>query len=304
MPRKNELPIELAKKQLEKIDDVDAIIQNIKSSSQAFTQIIDSMYAGNPTLKDGEVFIEIVSMKILLATRSVAELTKGVYLETNTKQGVHKLLDFPSINVLARSILEAYLTLEYLFYNNLNDKEKEFRFKIWRVSGYKSRQNFFDEEDKVQMGDEIKEKLTEESNEIDTLLEEIKEYPYYADLNKNDYWKLDRYGIPRLCSWSKLLENSTLKTENFSTLYKLFSNYAHSEFISLIQMHGADILNLGSEQNSLHLKNALRFILMINCVSIIQLKNKFSCTNDSYERLEARQKELIQFWSDFAIGKY
>lgn len=300
MTHKNELPTELAKRQLEKINDVDTIVENIESITKAFAEVIVSMYDGKPTLKEGEVFVETISMKILLATRSIVVLTKGVYLETNNKQGAHKLLDFPSINVLTRSILEAYLTLEYLFYNNLDEKEKEFRFKIWRVSGYKSRQNFFDEEDKVQ----VSEKLMEESKEINILLEQIKEYTYYNDLTKNDFWKLDKYGIPRLNSWARMLENSSLETNKFSTLYKLFSNYAHSEFISLIQMNGADILNLGSEQNSLHLKNALRVVQMIISVSIIQLKNKFKCTSDSYESLELNQRELIQFWNDFAIGKY
>ncbi|MBB1192736.1 hypothetical protein DNC80_03530, partial [Flavobacterium sp. SOK18b] len=86
--------------------------------------------------------------------------------------------------------------------------------------------------------------------------------------------------------------------------YKLYSNYAHSEFISLIQLNGSDTLHKNSNDNKMHLKNALRIINMINCVSIIELKNKFECTLKTFNNLEESTKEKIEFWNHIATERY
>ncbi|WP_294312661.1 DUF5677 domain-containing protein [uncultured Chryseobacterium sp.] len=289
--------------QFKKIDNIDYLINNMKSTSRAFLQIINSLYKGEPKLKDREVFIESLNMRILIAMNSIIKLTEGIYLETNTQKSTIRIIDFPSINILARSIIESFLTLEYLFYNDLKEDEKEFRFLVWRVSGYKSRQNFFQENDRKKIKKDIDKKLNSELEEIEKLLLEIEKSPYYNKLNKQKLWKLDNYGIPRLNSWSTLLELSMLQTQMFQQSYKLYSNYAHSEFISLIQINESDVYNVDSINNTLHLKNALRFVFSISCVAVVQLKEKFNYTKNVYGELEAFQKNIIEFWNLFAIGK-
>jgi hypothetical protein len=279
-------------------------IESLLQITNAQSQIIESLYEGKPNLKMGEVFIETLSMKILLATKSVMEISKGFHIETNAQKSAHRLLDFPSIHVLTRSMIESMLTLEYLFYNNLDDSEKEFRFLVWRISGYKSRQEFFNTENRKSIGTVLNKKLQEELNELSTLLSQAKAYPYFNDLSKQSLWKLDKFGLPRMKSWSELLESSSLSTEIFLIPYKLYSNYAHSEFISLIQMNGVDILNKDSKENTLHLVNALRVVKMINSVAIVALANKFNCTAVTFNTLKTEQKEVIQFWNGYATGRY
>jgi len=58
-------------------------------------------------------------------------------------------------------------------------------------------------------------------------------------------------------SWQKLIEQSILRTSLFEASYKLYSNYAHSEFISLIQMNGKQMLNKGSKENNDAILNPL-----------------------------------------------
>lgn len=288
-------------KELQTFDDDEEILKSLDSITECFAEIIESIYDGKPELKYGEVFIETLSVKILLTTLSIIELSNGFFLKTSKLVSNHRLLDFSSINVLTRSIIESYLTLEYLFYNNLEDSHKEFRLLIWKVSGYKSRQNFFDFKNIGYLSEDVSEKLKNELEEIDNLLKEIEKSPFYKNLNKNDLWKLDKFGIPRLESWSIMLENSSLNTDSFSLPYKLYSNYAHSEFISLIQLNGEEILNKSSEKNKLHLKNALRIVAMINCTAIINLKNKFDCTSKSYNLLSKEIKKHIEFWNNISV---
>lgn len=286
--------------QLLKIDDINYIVENLILVNKSSIQLIEALYAEQSKLKDGEVFIETLSMRISLTTHSIVELTKGYNVETTKKKGTIKLIDFPSINILCRSIIETFLTLEYLFYNKSSDDEKEFRVLIWRISGYKSRQGFFNKNDLEIINEDISKKLESEFDSIKALLIEAKKYKFYTDLKKNDLWKLDTFGIPRLKSWSELLELSILKNELFITPYKLYSNYAHSEFISLIQINGKDSLNQNSIENNIQIKNALRITLFINCVSIMQLINKFPNILPHYNQLTKDQKDIIEFWSQFS----
>lgn len=222
---------------------------------------------------------------------------KGTQVSALTKESNVKLLDFPSINILTRSIIEAFLTMEYLFYNSLELDERNFRFYIWQISGYKARQSFF--EKRQGLKEHITEKLKTELSEIERLLNIIEKSPHYSEMDKQKLWKLDKFGLPRLVSWQKLIEQSILRTSMFETSYKLYSNYAHSEFISLIQMNGAKTLNKGSKENDQAILNSLRVVKMINCISMVYLKNKFDFASKVFEKYDDETKTTILFWNEF-----
>lgn len=48
----------------------------------------------------------------------------------------------------------------------------------------------------------------------------------------------------------------------------------------------------------------LMIVNMINCESIIELKNKFSCCLNLFGNLDETTKEKITFWSDLAKGQF
>ena len=289
----------IALKEYHLIDSVPASFESLELITKANTELIQSIYDSKPKLKEGEVFIETLSIKILLATKSIIELGKGTKVSALTKDSNVKLLDFPSINILTRSIIEAFLTLEYLFFNDLTQEERNFRFYVWQISGYQSRQNFFNE--RGELKENVTEKLKTELSEIKRLKLEIEKSPFFKTIKKQNLYKLDTYGLPRLESWSKLLKQSTLKTSIFGTSYKLYSNYAHSEFISLIQMNGKSTLNKGSKDNNDAILTALRVVKMINCISIVRLKSKFDFASKVFEKYDEETKTTILFWNEFGI---
>ena len=291
----------IASKELHQINSVAYNFERLDKITKAATELIQSIYDSKPKLEEGEVFIETLSIKILLATKSIIELGKGTKVSALTKDSDVKLMDFPSICILTRSIIEAFLTLEYLYYNDLDKKEKIFRFQIWQISGYKSRQSFFKRHKGLRQN--ITDKLESELNEIERLLSIVKKSPFYKDIDKQNLWKLDKYGLPRLESWQKLLEQSILNMSMFETSYKLYTNFAHSEFISLIQMNGADTLNMGSKTNNTLLLNCLRDIKMINCVSLICLKNRFECVSKKFDLFDEETKTTIWFWNILGTEK-
>ena len=145
----------------------------------------------------------------------------------------------------------------------------------------------------------MNEKLNTELVEIKHLKLIIEQSPFYKDIGKQSLWKLDTFGLPRLVSWTKLIKQSVLKTSMFETLYKLYSNYAHSEFISLIQMNGQATLNKGSKENNDSILNSLRLVKMINCIAMIGLKNKFEFASKVFETYDEETKTTILFWNEF-----
>ena len=165
----------VALKELHLIDSIPATFESLELITKASTELIQSIYDSKPKLGKGEVFIETLSFKILLATKSIIELGKGTQVSALTKESNVKLLDFPSINILTRSIIEAFLTMEYLFYNNLEEEERNFRFYIWQISGYKARQSFFEKRQGLKKN--ITEKLNTELLEIERLLSIIEKSP-------------------------------------------------------------------------------------------------------------------------------
>jgi hypothetical protein len=256
-------------------------------------EILQSIFDSKPKLEIGEVYIETLIMKIIFSSKSLIDLSKGTELNLNKFKVNLEIIDRPSMYILNRSIIECFLTLEYLFFNNLSREEQLFRYNLWRISGFVSRQNF-----KESLQKSFEEKLLREKKEIEELKVEIKKSKYYSTLKDQDIWKLNTYGLPRVISWSSLLEKSILNKELFESTYKLYSNYAHSEFISIIQinegsLHKTDEFNLSSVFSTLYISR------LINCITIILLKEKFECASLAFESIDEKSKYSIEFWNKF-----
>ena len=200
--------------------------------------------------------------------------------------------------ILARSVIEAFLTLEYLYFNDLSKDEQIFRYNLWRISGFQSRQIYTDN-----VNPELNEKLKNEKIEIENLKSEIQKSQYYSNLKNQDLWKLDNYGLPRIMSWSNLLQSSVLKNPIFSKIYGLYSNYAHSEFIAMIQINEGkydkfDKFNIDTTASTLNI------IRILNCTSILLFAERFDCAKGVFDKLDENTKFTIEFWKTFGVNRY
>lgn len=246
----------------------------------------------NPDLKFGEAYIETLLTKILLATKTAIGISEGQNLQVLEKE--IQVIDISSLYVIARTIIECFLTIEYLFINQISQEEKMFRFNLWMVAGFMMRQQAINESNKKHA-----EKIESERNEIEKLKHDIKDSEFYSQLTKNDIWKLDKFGIPRTISWSKLLDKSCITNNLLSGYYKLYSNYAHSEFVSIMQLNQMNL----HISNPIALENitiTLNNIRIINCVAINLFLQKFADSKLIYDRFDPRTKYIIDFWNTFA----
>ena len=274
--------------------NLETLTQSLDLIIKANGDVVQSLYETKPTLGIGEVYIETLLIKIIITSKSILQLSNGTNLSTINHPNQMQLIDRSSLYVLTRSLIEALLTLEYLYFNNLTREEQIFRYNLWRISGFQSRQNYSEN-----MKIEFVKKLESEKKEIEKLKNEIQQTEYYSKLKKPDLWKLDNFGLPRILSWSKLLENSILKTSLFSKVYGLYSNYAHSEFISVIQIKEGN-LGKSNEFNISTTITTLNNVRALNCVAIILLTEKYDCAKEAYDKLDQNLKFTIEFWNKFA----
>lgn len=273
--------------------NLESLHESLDIILKAHGDIIQSIYETKPQLGKGEVYLETLIIKLIFASKSALQLSKGSEMSTLKHPKISETIDRSSLYVLTRSIMEAFLTLEYLYFNDLERDEQIFRYNLWRTSGFMTRQNFSENLNK-----EFAEKLERERKEIEQLKIEIKKSPYYKTLKKQE-WKLDRFGLPRILSWSNLISESKLKSDLFSKVYSLYSNYAHSEFISVIQINEGK-LGIQDQFNVSTTITSLSNIRMINCVCIMLLKEKFECTNEAFQKLDEHLIFTIEFWNKFA----
>ncbi len=275
--------------------DINSLQKSLESIIESTGDVLQAIYDKQPKLKEGEVFIETLIIKLIFATKSAVDISKSSNINSRS---IHvNFIDTPSIFILTRSIIEIFLTLEYLYFNDLSDDEKNFRYKLWRISGYKSRQLPIEKISK-----EFKNKLLREKKLIDDLTVEIKKSTYYSSLDKTKLWKLDKYGLPRIFSWGVLIENSILNSRIFEKVYKLYSNYSHSEYISMIQINEGS-LSRDSEENIKNVAIALNNLRLVNATTLIKLKDYFECTNEIYQTLPKTDKIKLEFLTNLATGK-
>lgn len=242
-----------------------------------------------------QVYFETLIHKLRFASLSICKLSEGILIESHKHRIKVQMIDYPSLCILTRAVLENYLTLDYIFYNNLPIEEKLFRFKLWEVSGLLSRQNF-----KKNNNKEFEQQKAKEKAQIDAIKAEIKKMPEYDKLDKRQISNLERFGLPRLESWNNLIQSSNLKKEFFGTTYSLLSNYAHSEFLSTIQFKQTGLGIDVSEVESF-ISTCFTIVRSLNSLSIEWLIENYEECNACFDELSPELQSNIKIWA--GIGK-
>lgn len=275
--------------------NLESLIPRLENILQSKAFVIESIYETKPKFETGEVYQETLLHKMLFTSRSVLELSKGIdfsLLQSNIRGSI---IDRSSIYILTRSLIETFLTLEYLFFNNLSREEQIFRYNLWRISGFMSRQDF-----EIIQNKKFTDQIEREKNEISELKKEIKLSPLYSQLKDQQLWKLDKYGLPRIISWTSLLKESVLKNNSFEKVYKLYSNYAHSEFISIIQLNEGK-LGKYDRFNIETTITTLNNVRILNCVVLKMFTDKFEFANTKYREIDEEQRFIIEFWNKIGV---
>ena len=257
-------------------------------------KLINSLHKEKVQLPSWQVWVEALIHKLSFHSVSLLKLFEGTEIPFENDGNKIMILDKPSIVTLLRVVTENYLTFYYLYADNINDDEKQFRLSVWRYCGIKQRTEFHISTENA------KNKQKEELEILADLKNEVINSPFYNLFKKKEQEIIIGGRNARLFnSWVKLLRDSSLRTELFKNMYGYKSNYSHSEFISVLQVHAGNyVFNANAE---LEIELVLLHILI--CKSIINLKDTFPTIKSNYDKLDSKITGEIQFINQFGSRK-
>lgn len=196
--------------------------------------VVESNKGINVTKKNEYlVDIENISLKLLTHLISIADLLeytqpKVKYLDTSIRY-----LDFHSINVLTRTALEAFLTMNHMYFENVTSAERKLRWKLWELSYLSNRQ-------KVNVPSKTIHELQEnEKKQMKALRIKIRKSKYFkTNIADREYSKINKNHLKQI-DWKPngglktMALNAGFNEKFYDDIYNHLSASTHTDLTTL-----------------------------------------------------------------------
>jgi hypothetical protein len=237
-------------------------------------------------LKDIPESEEIEILEKLLLKMQLNLFSLSVLLKGSKYKNLDNIFDIPSIFTLSRTLIENYLTIEYLFVikdEDLKHTTREERIKSYKFAGYKNCKQIANILKDFKFEKEFADILEKLELEIDVILEKLE------NIKKKDF------GKPRMgCNWNYLIGKSKLNTKLYKSRWKFFSNYAHSEY-----MFNKGINEYISNPNALVARKMCYNVasVIISQLIVIILELFPEILKDKYKEFEIEKRNLVSAYN-------
>ena len=226
----------------------------ITNKYKALNRLIETLGLSIEDFKGSEVtqseqYAIMIGKKILNHCISVVNISKSQTYIFSNKTRV-EFVDFPSIAVITRSIVESYLAFNHIFINVKSDSESKFKWLVYDFAGYLERQTF-----KANLPANVLVK-EQEAQAIVVLRKEIKANPHFQNFtSKQQKQLLERENWKLFNRWGDLAKAAGYNVESFNQTYKFLCSYVHSGRLSILQIldahkHGNEINLVNSNINT------------------------------------------------------
>lgn len=190
---------------------------------------------------------EGLATKLFFHSASAFYLARGTTINDFPSTQV-SFFDPASIDVLARAIVESFLTFHYIFGANISEEERDFRFYSWRLGGLKEWQKFLSTvEIRKQQAERV---LANNQKYIQKYQEILKNNKVFLSLNKKQQNKIlveGRFakigykdGKLKTLSWREIALDAKLSNTHADDFYAYLCGYAHSSSLSVLQLSQAN----------------------------------------------------------------
>ncbi len=206
-------------------------------------QLIGRIEETNSGNNNWFVFSEKIGRKYLSQAYTLQQIFQyDFYLIKNAKQ--QRFVDFSSMFVLLRTLLETYAVFFHLFVDNCSIEEKIIRFRLWELDGLRIRQKYTLPEDAL-----TRQKIEKEKVDIENCIKIIKQFDYFKKLEvKNQEFLIEKaawrftnnslmnkdHNKKRL-SIEQMTLNTGLKKALFENWYSFASTHTHTTYWSVVQ---------------------------------------------------------------------
>lgn len=238
---------------------------------------------GSLTGTDDRFWLEGLATKFFLHAASVLYLSRETNI-SNFPSAPLKFLDPASIDVLARAALETFLTFHYVFVEPKTDEGKNYSYWVWKAAGLAERQTL------PVSSEENRQKLVEEQKEISSLYSKLRLNATFQQLTERQKKSVLK-GEWRLLSWREIAESAGLAKILSSDMYRHLSGYAHSSYLSVLQIKES----LEKKEQSLLVRSSMNIIPIVIANFIrgycdLLPKAKVTLTSD------AEASSLVDIW--------
>ncbi len=213
----------------------------------AFLQIAEKLIEKNSTRAEKptkqRLFQHEMYVKFAYHLASILTLEQGsVFSKTDAQKKAH---DYSSVIVLFRAALETFLTYYYLYGDSAQEDELTFRYHNWLIDGLGFRQRV-----NVKFSPELQAKQEKERLEIQESIQKIRSTAAFLALSdKQKRLVVEKLQWFRPC-WAKILAKTGIAEYWSKTFYALYSAYAHTSSLSIMQFKDATVRNEGRQLNS------------------------------------------------------
>lgn len=281
--------------------DWNSCVHNLKEILSLANSLIFDRAIRTKEIKTERLHISnLLVQKILLHGSTILSNAKGIkfHLKDNEELNIQ---DPFSLNVVFRSLVECYLTLNHINFAE-NEEQKEINLKLWSQYGLRQRGKMtitaLKEEGKLVQENDRK--------SIDNLVDEIKSNINFLSLENDKKetfldqipkeWKFGFKGDSyRKYSWQQLLDKTGLKNEIYNDMYNYLSWFAHTSSISIYQLR--DIYEKSVEIDEV--RNVVRDAAVFIAVAITDLIRIDTEILKQFELLNQEEQNLINMYNFF-----
>ncbi|WP_271007051.1 DUF5677 domain-containing protein [Pseudomonas aeruginosa] len=259
--------------------DFDTLIELMAQMIQAQAGL--SIQPGDEWINDAQVlatklFKQLCSSRMLLSTT-----------EFLTHDGQHlAFVDHSSVTILTRSCIESYIVLHWIFQNE-DQSLRKFRHGVWKLAG------LMDRLDLHPTSEEARVKIADTRMQAGQLLSEVEASPHLQQYTPKQAKKLLKGDWRVDWSWTDEAVRAGFSKKYFENVYGHFCGYAHSSYISSMQICQAQEI---SQQYALG-KASLQAGVNVMARFIKFYSELFPTAKSAFDSAPEAVRSVARYWS-------
>lgn len=285
--------IQIAKRFFDK--DVEKSLEELRQFVFVINYLSNAIYDGKVKMKPWHGYMELLVFKLSQHSGTLLDTIRGMNRPTHEKGKTVNYPDLASSYVIGRAIMETYLINYYLNFDSKDEDQNVFRGLLFEMSGLMRRQSY-------SVTPEIGGKqIAKEKDRIAELKDKIQANNYFRSLDTKRQGKLLKGTEAKELSYEDILKSRGIVNDQTYTLWKLYSNYAHSEYLSIIQL---DDYTKDKGETASALITLITQVMFTLSLQILDLIDNFYAAKFAYNSLGASLIANIDVRIEMAKAHY
>lgn len=239
------------------------------STREDYLRLLDLTYEvaqslkGKPATDPCMPDCQKLAIQLFYRAATIHQLRDGTKIPVPYSTGGSNFYDFPSVTVLARSVLETYVTMFEVFFEPTNDDELKFSHALWQLSGFAIREKF-------PISDpEYQKQAADFQREIEAMRDRIKSTEKFKSLSSGEQRTVLKGKRKR--DWTSTARAAGFGEQTIRQIYSYQSAYVHADGLS-----GAQIVSLPTAQDQIEfIEMQMRIVMIVLSKVITQYAKMF-----------------------------